>query len=157
MGSLLKGQCMTEEEIELVAEELAKIGGVSWYPGREPGPLVRVVSDRYRERAKAAIAALDRFRAGLSPQAAQGGVLEDSSSEPSHPQNTVDSESLKPGATIVYRPKGDPRAYVCTVDEIEEGRVRLTPQSVRGIGWVPIENIHPPTETEQPDDQTEKA
>jgi hypothetical protein len=55
---------MTEEEIEAVAEELAKIGGVSWYPGRAPGPLLRVVSERYRDRARVAIAALDRLRAG---------------------------------------------------------------------------------------------
>ena len=53
---------MTEEEIEIVAEELAKIGGVAWYPGRETGTLVRVVCDRYRDRAKVAIAALDRYR-----------------------------------------------------------------------------------------------
>ena len=45
---------MTEEEIEIVAEELAKIGGVTWYPGREKGTLMRVVCDRYRDRARVA-------------------------------------------------------------------------------------------------------
>ena len=54
---------MTEDEIEAVAEELAKAGGVSWYPGREGGTLLKVVSDRYRDRARLAIAALDRYRA----------------------------------------------------------------------------------------------
>jgi hypothetical protein len=52
---------MTNEEVEIVAEELAKIGGVTWYPGREKGTLMRVVSDRYRDRARIAIEALDRF------------------------------------------------------------------------------------------------
>jgi len=54
---------MTEEEVEVVAEELARIGGTSWYPGREKGILLRIVSDRYRDRARVAIAALDRLRA----------------------------------------------------------------------------------------------
>ena len=54
---------MTEDEIDAVAEELAKAGGLSWYPGRERGPLLKVVSDRYRDRARLAIAALDRCRA----------------------------------------------------------------------------------------------
>lgn len=142
---------MTEEEIDLVAEELAKIGGVSWYPGREPGPLVRVVSERYRERAKAAIAALDRHRAGFSPE-----TVQDDTPENDIPTgrllNAADSETLKPGATIVYRPKGDPRAYVCTIDKIEADRVRLIPHSVRGIGWVPIQSIYSAPEEEQQED-----
>ena len=61
---------MTEDEVEAVAEELAKAGGVAWYPGRARGPLVRIVSDRYRDRARLAIAALDRYRAhkaGMAP------------------------------------------------------------------------------------------
>src|SRR4028118_256494 len=61
---------VTEDEVEAVAEELAKAGGVAWYPGRERGPLLRIVSDRYRDRARLAIAALDRYRAhkaGVAP------------------------------------------------------------------------------------------
>ncbi|MGF9763149.1 hypothetical protein AAII07_49200 [Microvirga sp. 0TCS3.31] len=53
---------MTEKEVEVVAEELAKIGGTAWYPGRQPGPLLREVTDLYREQARAAIAALERMR-----------------------------------------------------------------------------------------------
>ena len=62
---------MSEEEVECVAEELAKVGGVAWYPGREPNAILRVVSDRYRDRARVAIAALERLRAlgrGLAPR-----------------------------------------------------------------------------------------
>ena len=55
---------MTDEEIEAVAEELAKAGGTSWYPGRTRGALLRPVSERYRDRARLAIAALERVRAG---------------------------------------------------------------------------------------------
>ena len=49
---------MNEAEVEIVAEELAKLGGTAWYPGRESGPLLRIVHERYRDRARAAIAAL---------------------------------------------------------------------------------------------------
>ena len=60
---MLKEPNVAEDEIEVVAEELAKAGGLSWYPGRQHGSLLRVVSDRYRDRARLAIAALDRYRA----------------------------------------------------------------------------------------------
>jgi hypothetical protein len=45
---VLKEPDVTEDEIEAVAEELAKAGGVAWYPGHQRGPLLKVVSDRYR-------------------------------------------------------------------------------------------------------------
>ncbi|MXQ13363.1 hypothetical protein [Microvirga makkahensis] len=35
---------MTDQEVEVVAEELAKIGRLSWYPGRQEGPFVRAVT-----------------------------------------------------------------------------------------------------------------
>ena len=41
---------MTDEEIEVVAEELAKRNGSSWYPGRMQGPLTRLVTDYYRDK-----------------------------------------------------------------------------------------------------------
>jgi len=41
---------MTDEEIEVVAEELAKGDGSSWYPGRRQGPLTRLVTDCYRDK-----------------------------------------------------------------------------------------------------------
>jgi hypothetical protein len=33
---------VTVEEIEAVAEELAKVGGLSWHPGHTQGPILRV-------------------------------------------------------------------------------------------------------------------
>ena len=65
---------MTEGEVEAVAAELAKAGGVSWHSGQERGPL-KLVMDRYRDRARLAIAALDRVRAAeqdISPVTHQG-------------------------------------------------------------------------------------
>ena len=53
---------MSEDEIEAVAAELAKAGGVSWHSGPERGPL-KLVMDRYRDRARLAIATLERLSA----------------------------------------------------------------------------------------------
>src|SRR3712207_8438264 len=51
-----------------VAQELAKVGGLSWYPGRTRGPLLRSVGERYRDRARVAIAALERLKASKEGQ-----------------------------------------------------------------------------------------
>jgi hypothetical protein len=78
---------MNDEEIEIVAQELAKIGGTSWYPGRQAGRMLRVVSERYRDQARALIRALDNHQQirGSTPHplnnshesgdAAQGGLM----------------------------------------------------------------------------------
>jgi hypothetical protein len=133
---------MTEEEIEVVAEELAKIGGVAWYPGREKGSILRVVSDRYRDRARAAIEALDRFRTSHP----QTGVVQDNSDAPAHP---VSTEEIKPGSTVVYRPPGDRRAYPCRVVEIEGSRAYLAPILRSCTDWVSIEHLIPQPEAER--------
>jgi hypothetical protein len=132
---------MTEEEIEIVAEELAKIGGVAWYPGREKGSILRVVSDRYRDRARAAIEALDRFRASH-----QSVVVQDNANAIPHP---VSRDEIKPGATVVYRPPGDRRAYPCRVVEIEGSKAYLTPIMIACTDWVSIEHLVPQPETER--------
>src|SRR5918994_7757159 len=99
---------MTEEEIEIVAEELAKIGGVTWYPGREKGALMRVVCDRYRDRARVAIEALDRFRAS---QQASASLSQDNrqrgKEQTAKPPHADSHDDLRPGATVIYRPPGD--------------------------------------------------
>ena len=53
---------MTDEEVEIIAQELAKIGGTSWYPGREPGAILRPVTDRYRDQARIIIRTFDHLR-----------------------------------------------------------------------------------------------
>ena len=120
---------MTEKEIDVVAEELARLGGSSWYPGRGEDPVLRVITQRYRERARAAIAALDRFRAGIAVGAPEGESIAISIS-PS------EGERLRLGATVIYRPSGDRRAYSCIVDQVGEGRVHVIPQLPGGDGWI---------------------
>jgi hypothetical protein len=132
---------MTEEEIEVVAEELAKIGGVAWYPGREKGSILRIVSDRYRDRARAAIEALDRFRTSQSPTLVQDNA---DTIPPS-----VSMDEIKPGSTVVYRPPGDRRAYPCRVVEIEGSRAYLAPILRACTDWVSIEHLVPQPEPER--------
>jgi len=124
---------VSEEEIEIVAEELAKVGGTAWYPGREKGPLIRLVSDRYRDRAKIAIAALERHRA-------KGAV--DSGSEVDAAKPIVPSSGeIKVGSTVVYRPPGDRRAYTCRVEEIKGDRAYLVPDLKISSGWVSLSRL----------------
>ena len=143
---------MTEEEIEVVAEELAKIGGVAWYPGREKGALMRVVCDRYRDRAKVAIEALDRYRAGQQASAAlsQDNRQAAKSSQRGQPSQSDAHDSIRPGATVIYRPPGDRRAYSCRVVEIEGNRAYLAPILRACTDWVSIEHLVPsPQEASQ--------
>ncbi|MCB8821209.1 hypothetical protein [Microvirga rosea] len=127
---------MNDEEVEIVAAELAKIGGTAWYPGREKGSVLRVVTERYRDRARVAIAALDRFRASRN-NAPQPEQLDAEDKSPS----LVATGKVKKGATVVYRPPGDRRAYPCTIEKISEDFVYLVPQMREPIGWVPAAEI----------------
>jgi hypothetical protein len=129
---------MTEEEIEVVAEELAKIGGVTWYPGREKGTLMRVVCDR----ARAAIEALERHRAVRQASVSQDNEKRDAPLRP-HPQTSLCNDDIKPGATVIYRPPGDRRAYPCRVVEIEGNRAYLAPILRACTDWVSIEHLMP--------------
>jgi hypothetical protein len=131
---------MTEDEVEAVAEELTKAGGVSWYPGRPRGPLLRVVSDRYRIQARLAIAALDRYRAqtaGAAPLDSVEGELPLTSTE----MSAVSDEVVQVGSTVVYRPPGEQRAYPCRVTKIQGGRAYLVPHLRTSTGWVLVDNL----------------
>jgi hypothetical protein len=128
---------MTEAEIEIVAEELAKLGGTAWYPGREKGPILRVVHERYRDRAKAAIAALDRFRAlKTNPIPAA-----DTESQTAKVDTDPVISTIRPGTKIVYRPPGDRRAYPCRVESIRNGFAYLVPENRSGIRWVSVGDL----------------
>jgi hypothetical protein len=136
---------MTEEEIEVVAEELAKIGGVAWYPGREKGNLIRVVCDRYRDRARLAIEALERYRASR-----EASPIQDNERVPDVAvQRSTYNEDIKPGSTVIYRPPGDRRAYPCRVVEIEGNRAYLAPILRACTDWVSIEHLVPSRETDK--------
>jgi hypothetical protein len=139
---------MTEEEIEIVAEELAKIGGVTWYPGREKGTLMRVVSDRYRDRARVAIEALDRYRSGRQASLSQDNGQADRLSTSSKP-HALTHDEIRPGTTVIYRPPGDRRAYSCRVVEIEGNRAYLAPILRACTDWVSIEHLAPAQEPDK--------
>jgi hypothetical protein len=128
---------MTEDEVEAVAAELAKAGGVGWYPGRERGPL-KHVADRYRDRARLAIAALNRLRAGQ-----QGADLVDSiENSPYEPSSGALSEhSIQVGSIVLYRPPGDRRAYPCRVNMVEGSRVHLMPDIKACTGWIDVAQL----------------
>ncbi|KFG69968.1 hypothetical protein [Microvirga sp. BSC39] len=133
---------MTEEEIEVVAEELAKIGGVTWYPGRERGTLMRVVCDRYRDRARVAIEALERHRAARQANLSQDNEKPAALSTISAPVSLA-NDDIRPGATVIYRPPGDRRAYPCRVVEIKGNRAYLAPILRACTEWVSIEHLMP--------------
>ncbi len=133
---------MTEDEVEAVAEELAKAGGVSWYPGRPRGPILKVVSDRYRDRARLAIAALDRYRAQKAGAAPLGTVEAELPPTPTE-AGVPDDGTLQVGATVVYRPPGEQRAYPCRVKKIAGGRAYLVPHLRAWTGWVRIGDLSP--------------
>ena len=131
---------MTDEEIEVVAQELAKVGGVAWYPGRTTGPLLRPVSQRYRDRAKVAIAALERVRASKEGGATVGGTP--ASTEVSSGSTEIDpGDQLQVGAVVVYRPPGELRATPCRIEKIEDGRAYLVPCPRSDVGWVLLADL----------------
>jgi hypothetical protein len=132
---------LNDVEVEVVAQELAKAGGVSWYPGRTREAVLRVVNERYRDRARLAIAALERWRArqfGSAPAAASPARFS------SPPTLTTDPLSgLQVRATVIYRPPGDKRAIPCPVEKVEEGRAYLVPCPIPDVGWVDVETLQP--------------
>jgi hypothetical protein len=134
---------MTNEEVEAVAAELAKAGGVSWHAGQERGPL-RLVMDRYRDRARLVIAALERLRAakqGISPgeiKVEQPGPGAQANLEP------VSGDVVSAGSLVLYSPPGDKRTYPCRVEKVVGGRAYLIPEIPTCTGWVDLENLSSP-------------
>ena len=133
---------MTEEEIEVVAQELAKVGGLSWYPGRTSGPLLRSVSERYRDRARVAIAALERLKASTDgktvPNRSSSSTLVEAESSAPEPL-----DHLQVGGVVVYRPLGDRRAMPCQIARIEADRAYLVPCPRSDVGWVSLDDLSP--------------
>src|SRR5215211_6055158 len=132
---------MSEDEVEVVAAELAKAGGVGWYPGRERGPL-KHVANRYRDRARLAIAALDRFRAGRQEADAADSIAT-GHLEPALGTSSMPEHSLQAGSTVLYRPPGDRRAYPCRIDKVEGSRVHLVPDIKACTGWIDASKLLP--------------
>jgi hypothetical protein len=144
---------MTEAEIEIVAEELAKLGGTSWYPGRENGSILRIVNKRYRDRAKAAIAALDRFRAlkAVTPLREDYDKLSDNRSGMTDAGSSFYDDAIQPGTKVIYRPPGDRRAYPCVVEKVRGDFAYLVPENRSGISWVPLSELLRPMASSGPE------
>lgn len=134
---------MTDDEVEAVAAELAKASGVSWHSGQERGPL-KLVMDRYRDRARLAIATLERVRAAkqaLSPRPTEGersGPGLQAAFEP------ASGEAVALGSLVLYRPPGDKRTYPCRIEKVEGTPVYLVPELPTCTGWVDLASLPTP-------------
>jgi hypothetical protein len=134
---------MTDGEVEAVAAELAKAGGVSWHSGQEHGPL-KLVMDRYRDRARLAIAALDRMRA--AEQSISHGTIGSEQPGPNAQASLepVSGDVVSAGSLVLYRPPGDKRTYPCRVKKLDGSRAYLVPEIPTCTGWVDLENLASP-------------
>jgi hypothetical protein len=134
---------MTDDEVEIVAAELAKAGGLSWHSGEKHRP-VKLVMDRYRDRARIVIAALDRLRAAKHQRslgeidAVQTGTGTDSQARPGS------TNAVSVGSLVLYRPPGDKRTYPCRVQRVEGSRVYLVPELPTCTGWMDLANLSSP-------------
>jgi hypothetical protein len=134
---------MTDDEVEAVAVELAKAGGVSWHSGQERGPL-KLVMDRFRDRARLAITTLERVRAAKQAHSPDPTAIKPGSR---HLQATLDRashEEVVVGSLILYRPPGDKRTYPCRVQRVEGSRVYLVPEIPTCTGWIDLANLSSP-------------
>ena len=134
---------MTDDEVEAVAAELARAGGVSWHSEQERGPL-KLVMDRYRNRARLAIAALERVRAakrGIPPgpvKVGQHGCSAETNRE------TVSGDVVTVGSLVLYCPPGDQRTYSCRVEKVDGNLAYLVPELPTCVGWVDLESLSYP-------------
>lgn len=130
---------MMDEEVELVAELLAQVGG-SWFPERTK-PALRTINNRHRDVARLIIGELERAQAAKD-EAAQvtSSALENSGG--GDPFNFANDDQLYVGATVVYRHPGEKRAITCKIEKMDHGRAYLVPHQ-REIGWVPTQTLVP--------------
>jgi hypothetical protein len=134
---------MTDDEVEAVAVELAKAGGVSWHSGQGRRPL-KLVMDRFRDRARLAITTLERVQAAKQAHSPDTTAIKPGSR---HLQATLDRashEEVVVGSLILYRPPGDKRTYPCRVQRVEGSRVYLVPEIPTCTGWVDLANLSSP-------------
>jgi hypothetical protein len=135
---------MTDDEVEVVAAELAKAGGVSWHSVQERGPL-KLVMDRYRDRARLAIATLDRLRAAKEGSSPDSSWAERSAGLSAKANlGPVADEVVSVGSLVLYSPPGDKRTYPCRVEKVEGRRAYLVPEIPTCTGWVDLQNLSSP-------------
>lgn len=129
---------MTEEEIKLVAEVLAKIGG-NWYPERA-GSAPKAVSNRHRDVARVIVGAVERLKEANRSAA-------DDASAPERPLEArslddAGDEELHVGASVLYRPPNDKRTLACRIERLADGRAYVVPE-LQEIGWVSTHSLLP--------------
>jgi hypothetical protein len=127
---------MAEDQVEIVADLLARIGG-SWYPDRTRSAL-RVVNDRHREVARLVFEALGRPTEATQEERTASGRGAAASF------NFAKDDQLYVGATVIYRPVGEKRAITCKIEKMDRGRAFLVPVD-QEAGWVPMRMIRPLT------------
>ena len=114
------------------------------------------MSDRYRDRARLAIAALDRYRAPKASAASTDSVETEPQPIPARSATTPDN-TVHAGATVIYRPPGERRAYPCRVERVEGGQAYLVPHLRAWTGWFPRENLSLASEEDSLGRETIKA
>jgi hypothetical protein len=134
---------MTDDEVEAVAAELAKAGGVSWHNGPERGPL-KLVMNRYRDRARAALAALERVQAAKQALSPDPDKVEQPGPNTDAKPGPVPHEEVSIGSLVLYHPPGDQRTYACRVQKVHGSRVYLVPEIPACTGWVDLDGLSTP-------------
>jgi hypothetical protein len=124
---------MTEQEVEVVAQALAEASGVTWQPERDLEPVLHIIYRRYRDRARLAIAAIERHRS------------KQSASEPV--KSSAEHTGIDVGIEVFYRAPNDRRATRCTVEKVQDGRAYIIPFSQPPIGWVSLSDLQVATGT----------
>ena len=122
---------MTEDEIKVVAELLARIGG-NWYPERADSTS-RPIGNRHREVARLIIDAVERAKA--THASSQDSAAGPSGSSDGEGHVTAPKDQFHVGDTVMYRPPGDKRTIPCRIEKMEEGRAYVVPDH-REVGWV---------------------
>ena len=134
---------MTDDEVEAVAAELAKAGGLSWHNGQERGPL-KLVMNRYRDRARAALAALERVQAAKQALSPDPDELKHPGPNAGAKPGPVSDKEISIGSLVLYHPPGDQRTYACRVQKVHGSRVYLVPEIPACTGWVDLDGLSTP-------------
>ena len=113
------------------------------FPGRrgQPAALEKWSSDRYRDRARLAIAAVDRVRAKIKmwpPDNAGSKAPRWTNRARVEPRSPA---VLSAGGLVLYCPPGDQRVRRCRVTKVQGDRAYLVPELPDPPGWVDLESL----------------
>ena len=134
---------MTEQEVDAVAAELARASGISWPPGPASGPQ-KMVLERYKDRARLAIAAVERVRAQDQAVAAGHRRIENVPFAEQGGSKPDSDAVLSAGGLVLYCPPGDQRARRCRITKVEGDRAYLVSELPDPPGWMDLESLSHP-------------